>query len=286
MSKNKKLNSLNLVKKSDKRKKLYQYIAFIILGLTLIFWSAIQMANHQLNVNMVEVNTSKLTFETIEEITQWHNREARFVYLTFNDGPSANTERILDILERNDIAGTFFVLGSNVQVNPNSERILNRMIDGGHYIGLHSMTRDSNHLYRVENSAQNFLDEMLELQKMVKQLTGGFESHLCRAPFGTSGTFSTEHIEKIVDSQFKCWDWHIDARDWSPVTVEDVMSNIETGMMLWRNPKQVVILFQESEVAIEALPQVIEYYLSLGYEFLPYNPLRHFPVNFINSPYL
>ena len=291
MSKKKKVNplksaglSINKIRKKLSKLNKYHWSLMAVVSLILTLWITVQVTNHRLNVTMVAIDTGVLEFEPIQEVTQWHNREARFVYLTFNDGPSRNTNRIMDILESYDIAGTFFVLGSNIQNNPNSEQILNRMIEDGHYIGLHSMTRDPNYLYREENAPQNFLNEMLEVQKLVSEKTGGFESSLCRAPLGTSGTFSSEHIELISSSELNCWDWHIDARDWSPITVEDVMTNIETGMMLWRNPKQVVVLFQESEVAIAALPQVIEYYLNLGYEFLPYNPIQHFPVNFINNP--
>ena len=95
-----------------------------------------------------------------------------------------NTNKILDILDSHDIKGTFFVLGSSIDNVSGSKDILKRMASTGHYIGMHSMTHDYDHLYGEENAAQNFAAEMLEEQALIKQLTDGFVSELCRAPYG------------------------------------------------------------------------------------------------------
>jgi len=279
-------NPMDELEKKRKLKgvvKVYVFIGIIILTLILLVSISVAKANQRLQVSMVEVSVDELIFEPMEAINQWHNQEAKFVYLTFNDGPSDNTLKIMDILEKYDVKGTFFVLGNSIHKQPNSETILTQMVKSGHYIGLHSMTRDSNHLYGHENAPQNFLDEMLELQTLVSEKSGGFESSLCRPPLGSRGTLSEEHINLILNANLNCWDWHIDARDWSSLTtVEDVLDHMETGMMLWRNANRIVVLFQESDVAIEALPEVIDFFQNLGYEFFPYSPKGHFPVNSFN----
>jgi|GEM_PF-556991 len=266
------------------RIRLRIYLGSILVSLLLICGIIWSRAYQHLNLSMIVVSNDSLQFEPSHEITQWHHNEAKFVYLTFNDGPSKNTELILDVLDNHDVKGTFFVLGSAIEKLQTSEEILRKIIENDHYIGLHSMTRNVNYLYLDDDAAQNFLDEMLALQEVVALMTQGFESTLCRAPLGTSGNLSEQHVKLLLDSGLNCWDWHIDARDWSPVTVEDVMTHIETGMMLWGQPNHMVILFQESDVAIESLPQVIAYFLENGYEFLAYDPIRHVPVNLINHP--
>ena len=56
------------------------------------------------------------------------------VYLTFDDGPGTNTQKILDILDQYDVKATFFILGCNIRGN---EMIIRRMNDMGMEIGNH-----------------------------------------------------------------------------------------------------------------------------------------------------
>ena len=159
------------------------------------------------------------------------------------------------------------------------------MADTGHYIGMHSMTHDYSTLYGDENAAQNFAGEMLEEQALLKEITGGFESELCRAPYGTGGgTFTDAHVEELNKIGVKCWDWDVDSLDWeSGASVDSIMKNIEYCMNLWNYPRQTVVLFHEKDVTVEVLPKVIQYYTDLGYEFLPYNPDNHIVKNLFGS---
>ena len=159
------------------------------------------------------------------------------------------------------------------------------MADTGHYIGMHSMTHDYSTLYGEENAAQNFAGEMLEEQALLKEITGGFESELCRAPYGTGGgTFTDAHVEELNKIGVKCWDWDVDSLDWeSGASVDSIMKNIEYCMNLWNYPRQTVVLFHEKDVTVEVLPKVIQYYTDLGYEFLPYNPDNHIVKNLFGS---
>ena len=60
------------------------------------------------------------------------------VYLTFDDGPMyPNTERVLEILADFEVPATFFVVGQNVNANP---ELANRVVQEGHAIGNHSYT--------------------------------------------------------------------------------------------------------------------------------------------------
>ena len=72
------------------------------------------------------------------------------------------------------------------------------MKDSGHYIGMHTMTHNYNHLYG-ENGPANFVAELKEEQALIEEITGGFKSELCRAPYGTGGgTFKPEHIKDLM----------------------------------------------------------------------------------------
>ncbi|MCL2293346.1 MAG: polysaccharide deacetylase [Spirochaetes bacterium] len=210
----------------------------------------------------------------------------RYAYLTFDDGPSPNTYRILNVLADYGIRGTFFFIGNEILEYENSAMLLRRMLAEGHYIGLHSMTHDFWHLYRAANAYQNFYNEMREVQKLIYDLTGGFRTNLYRPPFGTAGTFTASHISKMAESDLKCWDWNIDTRDWRLTSVDAILEKVKKDMRRENNPRIVVILFHELDITVEALPVVIEYFLELGYTFVPYHPDNHFPLNLLRNPYL
>ena len=60
----------------------------------------------------------KLTETGIENMNHIYSSDTKRVFLTFDDGPSSNTNQILDILNERGIKATFFVLGSNVEKKP------------------------------------------------------------------------------------------------------------------------------------------------------------------------
>ena len=57
------------------------------------------------------------------------------VYLTFDDGPSRNTDKILDILKEYDVKATFFVVG---KTDEHSVRAYQRIVEEGHTLAMHS----------------------------------------------------------------------------------------------------------------------------------------------------
>ena len=203
--------------------------------------------------------------------------EGRYAYLTFDDGPSRNSHGILDILADYGIPATFFVLGEAVNGRSDSGEILNRILEEGHYIGLHSMSHDFSRLYLEPDAHYNFYEEMRQVQELVYQLTGHLSYH-CRAPFGTVPSFSQKHQELIQESDFNCWDWHVDTRDWAFQTSAQVMGAIQENMAFHGYPSRVVVLMHELDLTIAALPEVIHYFLDLGYTFLPFHPKNYFPV--------
>ena len=76
----------------------------------------------------------KLTETGIENMNHIYSSDTKRVFLTFDDGPSSNTNQILDILNERGIKATFFVLGSNVE---KKQEVVKRMYDEGHFIANH-----------------------------------------------------------------------------------------------------------------------------------------------------
>lgn len=62
---------------------------------------------------------------------------AKHVVLTFDDGPTEWTPKILDVLQRRHVKATFFVIGARVADRPD---LLQRMREAGHEVGVHTFT--------------------------------------------------------------------------------------------------------------------------------------------------
>ena len=106
----------------------------------------------------------------IEEEEEKQIEDQKTVYLTFDDGPSKNTLNIINILKEYNIKATFFVVGYNI--NQQTEEILKKIHQEKHYIGLHTMSHDYYYLYKHPNSSKNFINEILEEQRLIYKITG------------------------------------------------------------------------------------------------------------------
>lgn len=193
----------------------------------------------------------------------------KVVYLTFDDGPSKYTLDILNLLEEEDVPAIFFVIGENIDLLSNADEVLNEVLKRGHYIGLHSMTHNMDKLYNIPGAPQNFVNEMLEVKAKIKELTG-FESNLCRPPYGGKTHFKAGHYKALEEAGLECVDWNVDSLDWSKSSADAIFNQVVADLKHSNYPNEVVLLFHEKKLTLEVLPRVIEYYRNQGYVFMPY----------------
>ena len=198
-------------------------------------------------------------------------RPERVAFLTFDDGPSANTLRILDILSDEDVPAIFFLQGSSILNNyPTAESTMERILSEGHYIGLHTMTHEYYNLYVGAEAPSRFVAEKLELQELIYDLTG-HHTYLCRAAYGMMSGFSPEHHVAVDEAGINCIDWNIDPKDWvnnARGILEEVVEQVE----LYNFPSEVMIVLHEYNHTVQALPQIIEFLREHGYVFKTYVP--------------
>jgi len=220
---------------------------------------------------MINWNVKAMTVENqIDQFIGYDTRPEKIAYLTFDDGPSIYSSELLDILVGYEVPAIFFVTGESLENMPKAHESLIRMLDEGHYVGLHSMSHDRTKLYMRPNSPQLFVQEMLELKELIFEITGGFETNLCRAPYGAQLYFRKEHWEAVEESGLYCIDWNVDSKDWSHNSVEAIFNQIENELNHEELPDTMVLLFHENPIAVQALPKLIEYIKDLGYTFVPY----------------
>ncbi|MBJ3789472.1 polysaccharide deacetylase [Bacillus sp. OA1] len=196
----------------------------------------------------------------------------KVVYLTFDDGPSELTGKFLDVLKEQHVASTFFMQGSNLQNTAFQENV-KRAVKEGHYIGAHSMTHNSDKLYKKEQ----FVTEMKETLALIHNITGTTPK-LVRPPYGSAPGLKGEEIRnQIVEAAIKVWDWTIDSNDWK---LKDNPTQIIENVKKQTTEEVEVVLMHEKAQTLQALPEIIKFYKENGYEFGVYNDADHFRLNF------
>ena len=94
------------------------------------------------------------------------NNDEKVIALTFDDGPDRDfTPQVLDILKKNDVKATFFVVGENVEWNP---EILKRQYNEGHEIGNHTFT----HINVSKKGYDDIYKEINNTQQAIKKVIG------------------------------------------------------------------------------------------------------------------
>lgn len=190
----------------------------------------------------------------------------KICYLTFDDGPSKNTIKILDILKQYDAKATFFVIGNSL--NEENKEILNRILAEGHSIGMHA----NNHVYKEFYADENsFLTDYENLYQTLKE-DYGIETALFRFPGGSACKYlngnGKAYVQKMHERGFSCFDWNVTGEDSvGKPTVYSIQKNVFDRVFSYEKP---VVLLHDSQIAdmtVEALPGILEGIKEKGYLF-------------------
>lgn len=185
------------------------------------------------------------------------------VYLTFDDGPSNNTEDILDILAYYDVKATFFVVGK-----PEEEYapLYERIVTDGHTIGMHSYSHEYREIYA---NVESFAKDLLELQDLIYVRTG-VKSMISRFPGGSSNTVSSVDMRDLVayleEEGITYYDWNVSSFDAESekTSVIQIVKNVVENIQNYQNA--IVLLHDANDKAttVEALPIIIECLNEMG----------------------
>ena len=188
------------------------------------------------------------------------------IYLTFDDGPSNNTSKILDILKQEDIKATFFLVNFNSSYNPAVKRIY----DEGHSIGIHSYTHNYKLIY---SSVGAYFDDLNKMNDKIKTITGS-DTKLLRFPGGSSNTISsfnkgimTTLVKEVTNAGYHYFDWNVDSSDaWSARNSNDVYNNVINNL---KNGTNIVLMhdLSSNEKTVNVLEKIIKDAKEKGYIF-------------------
>lgn len=191
--------------------------------------------------------------EKEEAAKEWDKQ----IYLTFDDGPSRNTDRILDILKEYDVKATFFVVGKTDETSVAAYR---RIVEEGHTLAMHSYSHKYAEVYA---SKESFIQDLSKLQEYLYQITGVWPRYY-RFPGGSSNTVSRVDMQELIgyleENNITYFDWNIASGDAvsGELPVESIINNCVNKI----DGKNVCMILMhdasDKNSTVEALPQIIE----------------------------
>lgn len=190
------------------------------------------------------------------------------VYLTFDDGPSENTEAVLDILAEYDVKATFFVVGRE---DEESQALYRRIVEEGHTLGMHSYSNKYSVIYQ---SKEAFESDYKKLKDYLYEVTGTEVSYY-RFPGGSSNQISNVPMNELIQflngQDIVYYDWNVSAGDAASTayTADEIVENVTEDVVKYKTS---VVLLHDSvdkDVTVEALGPLIEALQHMNAEILP-----------------
>lgn len=205
---------------------------------------------------------------------QWQPEQVKpngkVIYLTFDDGPWENTDKLLSILKKYDVKVTFFVVNNTKYIS-----LLKDMADDGHTVAIHSKTHRYNEIYASDEA---FLKDLYDMQNIILQQTGK-KTTVMRFPGGSSNGVSKKYnvgimsrlIKTVESLGFQYFDWNVDSDDaGSASTWQEVYQNVIDGVK--QKDYSVVLMHDTRNYTIEAVEKIIQWGLDNGYTFQALEP--------------
>lgn len=211
---------------------------------------------------------TETTEATAESETATHETEEeaipdnqKMIAFTFDDGPDPNnTLRLLEMLAKEDVPATFFLIGQNVEMYPN---IVKAIAKAGHEIGNHSY----NHRDLTTLSQEEMVNEITKTDQAIENITGKRPKYF-RPPYGSVNQTVADAVNRPIIQ------WSVDSEDWqsknTSLIIERVTASATEGA--------IVLLHDIHQTTVDAVPELIKQLKESGYTFVTLDTLLDNPV--------
>lgn len=273
-------------------KKIIIALCIILLVLPTIISIFLLIKIHSLESRIEKISGETFQEETAEKIAETKEKTAsepavaeetqspsavspgaaeavsKKVYLTFDDGPGSQTEKILDVLKKEKVKATFFVLGKEDKY---SEKLYKRIVKEGHTLGMHSYSHWCDEIY---SSKEKFKKDTEKEYKLLYSITGEYP-RFYRFPGGSSSESIEVPLEDLTDVLNQ---YNLSYIDWNIISMDAVNANaskqeITRGIMeaVAEYDSSVVLMYDAADkiMTARALPSLIKQLKEKNYELLP-----------------
>ncbi len=223
-------------------------------------------------MNWIEERYCRKTVDIpVMNILKWNSYKGRdrekrkIAYLTFDDGPSKNTDKILDVLKEKKVKATFFVVGKTGSLAENRYR---RIVEEGHTLGLHSYSHRYEEIYA---SLENYKKDVLRLKEYLYEVTGE-EVWAYRFPGGSSNRVAKVPMKECIDfleeEGIVYFDWNASSEDAVAVNASCSVlnSNILKDALRYERPMILMHDLHECCNTADGLSELIDRLLEEGYQ--------------------
>ena len=254
------------------RKKILAYIVILLTFCT----CTIQLASRKNNIfKIASQKEGESGFLTNNNLNQ------KKVYLTFDDGPSDHTAQILDILKKNKVKATFFVVGKE---SAHAKKMYQRIILEGHTLGMHSYSHNYDQIYA---NVAAFSKDLMKLQKYLYDVTD-VKPFIYRFPGGSSNHCAGNikpYIQYVNKKGLLYFDWN--ALNEDAINFEQSPQQLNEKILkdVRRQKTSIVLMhdLHETKNTVKGLDTLIKILKKEGYQILPITrntkPIQHVSID-------
>lgn len=186
-------------------------------------------------------------------------RDNKAIALSFDAAwGNEDTQLLIDTLNQYNVKATFFLVGDWVDRYPESVK---QLYDAGMEIGNHS----DDHAHFTKLSSEGIISNVSACNEKIESITG-VSPTLFRCPYGEYDDHVVSTINQMGMSVIQ---WDVDSLDWKELSAEDIYKRVTSKAA----PGSICLFHNAALHTPEALPSIIEYLLSEGYEIVPISEL-------------
>lgn len=220
----------------------------------------IETKKYKINDLNLKINISKDNTIKTNNVTTTKSKvldpNDKFIALTFDDGPSIYTDKIITLLREYDVNATFFILGNKVEIYKD---ILKKSIEYGNELGNHSY----NHKWLIKLDDENIKDQINKTQEIINS-TLGYTPTLFRPTYGSLN----ENVKN--DTNLKIVLWNVDTLDWKYKNVNTIVSRATKNL----KDGNIILMHETYKRSYEALKKIIPIIKEKGFKFVTISELE------------
>ena len=218
---------------------------------------------YEVKRNYETENDGTIIVPTGSFVSKVQKENQKTAYLTFDDGPSGNTKKIIKILEEKGAVATFFLIGKEIT----GERVdtVKELKKKGNAIGVHTYCHEHNQMYA---SANCFYKDFRAASDCIEKIIGE-KPTLHRFPWGSNNGYVKSYVDELHNQLRKegvrSFDWNVSI---SPhVSQAVIFQNVKKDVTRFEKP--IILLHDASAMdnTAKVLPQIIDYIKEQGYRF-------------------
>ncbi len=254
--------AIHLARRAPNRWEVLATLPWIILGLAAnaFGWIREQQAYARTGV-FTENAGAGPTRAPLRRVTTTSGTKT--LVLTFDDGPSEYTPRLLEVLAEHHVPATFFVLGEKAMAMPD---LVHAITEGGHDVASHGWS----HTAFTELDPDALSSEIRRTSDTIREITGT-DCKDVRPPYGR---YDGKAVNWLARQNLVTWLWTAEARDYEPAASVDQIVRNTLGSL---SPGGIVLLHDgggDRSKTVHALPRIIEGARDRGYRFVALRDVR------------